>query len=385
MIQVSRDNQEGQLIFTVFHQHFLGKNTYLGRLCVSLFDLVKMGEISAWKRLDYECYKQGEAGQLEISISYKETLSPPTRIHKPSLSSILNNPVMDLHMNMAKREKSLYNNRQNTVNISADNTFEGSHGKYKICGAIGQGAFGKVMKGETVDTREVVAIKIMKQEGTEFILKAMAMEIQILHLLSNEYCVSVIESLESKDSFLIIMEFCSGGDLFEALPLPLPPAKKATIDILRGLQYLHGAGVCHRDIKPENIFLSSEGTWKIADFGISTFFTDDNSTMRGEMGSIPYMAPEMFHSTYTQSIDLWATGVTLFVVLTGQFPWNAEMSNGFDEDEVTAAILKVDIRWTVETWVGMEEAKDFITKLLESNTKKRMKIDEAFGHAWITQ
>uniref|UniRef100_A0A6B2LF83 Protein kinase domain-containing protein n=1 Tax=Arcella intermedia TaxID=1963864 RepID=A0A6B2LF83_9EUKA len=209
--------------------------------------------------------------------------------------------------------------------------------------------------------------------------EATKLEIQILHLLSSEFCISVIESMETADSIYILMEYCSGGNLFDSLDSLV---EKDFLDVashlLSAVSYLHSIGICHRDIKPDNIFLdASTRKWKLADFGISCFFTEENPLMDGIMGSVQYIAPEVFQSHYTKAVDIWSSGVTLFVIISKCFPWL-----GTEENELIDEIMSNAVVWG-PGWSSYPDARDFVISLMRSDPEQRPTAAAAFGHKWL--
>uniref|UniRef100_A0A6B2LF60 Protein kinase domain-containing protein n=1 Tax=Arcella intermedia TaxID=1963864 RepID=A0A6B2LF60_9EUKA len=247
---------------------------------------------------------------------------------------------------------------------------------------MGSGAFGVVKKATNIKTKDTVAVKIINIDDCN------EREIQIMRIVKNRYCVSYIDSLETDESFYIVMEFCSQGDLFDAIEadtLNESAVKKAMLDTLRGLQYLHMNGIIHRDIKPENIlhYYTCDATtnkvvdnWKIADFGIATFFTEGRY-ITSSTGTTQYKAPEMFPpARYTKSADLWAVGITAYVCLTGRFVWG-----GDSDEEVYESIRAYRIDYDNEF---TPSAFAFILKLLDLNAETRMNIMESLNHSWFS-
>uniref|UniRef100_A0A6B2LA04 Protein kinase domain-containing protein n=1 Tax=Arcella intermedia TaxID=1963864 RepID=A0A6B2LA04_9EUKA len=259
---------------------------------------------------------------------------------------------------------------------------EGENGIYALGKKLGSGAFGIVKRATNIKNKQTVAIKIIGIDDCN------EREIQIMRVVKNLYCVSFIDCLETDESFYIVMEFCSQGDLFDAIEADIldePRVQKAAYDTLKGLQYLHRSGICHRDIKPENILHyvgvdeknNLVDNWKVADFGIATFFTEGKMIV-GSTGTTQYKAPEMFPpAKYTKAVDLWAVGITIYVCLTGRFVWAGEA-----DDEVLDSIQSYRIDYDNEF---SSTAFSIILRLLDLNPETRMTIEEAFSHQWLTR
>lgn len=123
------------------------------------------------------------------------------------------------------------------------------------------------------------------------------------------------------------MEFCSQGDLYEAIrnghgPLQTEHVRQFMIQLVDAVDYIHAKGVYHRDIKPENIFLNQDGAMKLGDFGLAT---KDKWSYEITVGSDRYMAPEQFDSAgagYSPAAaDIWAIGICLLNILFSRNPF----------------------------------------------------------------
>ena len=146
---------------------------------------------------------------------------------------------------------------------------------------IGEGAFGKVYKGQRKCTNQIVAIKqIVKQGKSEKDLKNLRQEIDISRRLYHENIIQLLDSFETNNEFCLVSEFAT-GQLYEVIEedkrLPESEIRKITQQLTSALYYLHENNIIHRDIKPQNILLSANGVIKICDFGFARFF--DNKTM----------------------------------------------------------------------------------------------------------
>lgn len=143
------------------------------------------------------------------------------------------------------------------------------------------------------------------------------------------------------------------------------------------MQYLHSLDppIIHRDIKPENILLDVDGVVKLADFGWSNYFDDDNRRLT-YCGTPEYLAPEMIkQSGHDRFLDVWNLGVLLFELLTGNPPFEGKSQN-----DLFSNILALKIKWP-KGFSGI--AKDLISKLLKIDPKHRIPIDQICDHPWF--
>ena len=138
------------------------------------------------------------------------------------------------------------------------------------------------------------------------------------------------EKKTTKSVYYIVLELAKGGELFDFLAISgkfsEPMARYFFLQMMNGLEFSHRNKVCHRDLKPENLLLDQDYNLKIADFG----FARDLSGNQGDgllstrCGTVPYMAPEIHNSKdYSgQSIDLFAAGIILFVMVAQHQPFS---------------------------------------------------------------
>eukprot|EP01124_Arcella_intermedia_P030032 TRINITY_DN6480_c0_g2_i2.p1 TRINITY_DN6480_c0_g2~~TRINITY_DN6480_c0_g2_i2.p1 ORF type:complete len:573 (+),score=109.05 TRINITY_DN6480_c0_g2_i2:289-2007(+) len=317
-IPVSKYNMSGQIFLTIYSKNHITKSNYLGRLDVSLYEVIQAVDIQDVLKLTYEArskYKKSNGAQIDLRLQWVSKPVPAEAVI--SLNQILEeNPTLRqqsgarldnitkyphsssliLEEQLSKVEKdpegseegpkSDWTPSKEILNFADSNIVEGILGNYFIEETLGEGGFAVVKRASNVETREKVAIKIVQKtiQADQEAIALIKREIKILHLIEHFSCVSFIESRETNESIYIVMEYVGGGDLLDCIlsahGFDEPQAAKVLRDVLRGLQYLHGIGVCHRDIKPENVLHHiQDDIWKIADFGCATTFTTTEPLM----------------------------------------------------------------------------------------------------------
>jgi serine/threonine protein kinase len=208
------------------------------------------------------------------------------------------------------------------------------NGRYQTISPLNHGSFGLVFQARDLVTDELVAIKVItKTNAADHCPSGLAVderseELDIhLRIRSHSNVVNLLESFETQNHVYLILEFCSNGDLYEAIrlgkgPLETEHVRDFMLQLVGAVEFLHAKGIYHRDIKPENIFLAQDGTMKLGDFGLAT--TDDWS-YEIAVGSDRYMAPEQYDppsSGYaTDKADIWAIGICLLNVLFSRNPF----------------------------------------------------------------
>ncbi|XP_064207625.1 serine/threonine-protein kinase MARK2-like isoform X33 [Anguilla rostrata] len=217
---------------------------------------------------------------------------------------------------------------QSSVATTAD---EQPHiGNYRLLKTIGKGNFAKVKLARHVLTGKEVAVKIIdKTQLNSSSLQKLFREVRIMKLLNHPNIVKLFEVIETEKTLYLVMEYASGGEVFDYLVahgrMKEKEARAKFRQIVSAVQYCHQKCIVHRDLKAENLLLDSEMNIKIADFGFSNEFTLGNK-LDTFCGSPPYAAPELFQGKKYDGpeVDVWSLGVILYTLVSGSLPFDGQ-------------------------------------------------------------
>ncbi|XP_022768518.1 CBL-interacting serine/threonine-protein kinase 8-like isoform X8 [Durio zibethinus] len=249
-------------------------------------------------------------------------------------------------------------------------------GKYEIGRTIGEGTFAKVKFAQNTETGESVAMKVLDRSTIikHKMVDQIKREISIMKLVRHPYVVRLHEVIASRTKIYIILEFITGGELFDKIAdgklvimqihngrLSEAEARRYFQQLIDGVEYCHSKGVYHRDLKPENLLLDSLGNLKISDFGLSALPEQGVSLLRTTCGTPNYVAPEVLsHKGYDGAVaDVWSCGVILYVLMAGYLP--------FDELDLTTLYSKIErAEFSCPSWFPVG-AKSLIHRILDPN------------------
>ena len=260
---------------------------------------------------------------------------------------------------------------------------------YDVKKKLGCGKFGLVKLGIEKKTGQKVAIKIMKKSSMDSSdLELVRTEIEILKICQHPNIIRLYNVFENADYMYIIMEYCSGGDLFSYLEnrhFRIPEERASTLihKMSTAVYYMHSFGVAHRDLKPENVLMTSDeedSDIRILDFGLSKILGPYEKCDE-PYGTLTYCAPEIIiDEPYSKAVDLWSLGIMTYLMVSGKLPFNSE-----DENEIARQVVYDEPDYIKNpVWKTITpECKDFIKRLLEKDQYKRMKIKELLEHKWI--
>eukprot|EP00747_Dinoflagellata_sp_TGD_P143172 gnl/TRDRNA2_/TRDRNA2_176350_c0_seq2.p1 gnl/TRDRNA2_/TRDRNA2_176350_c0~~gnl/TRDRNA2_/TRDRNA2_176350_c0_seq2.p1 ORF type:complete len:478 (+),score=34.68 gnl/TRDRNA2_/TRDRNA2_176350_c0_seq2:85-1518(+) len=277
----------------------------------------------------------------------------------------------------------------------------------------GEGACGVVRPAIHLSTQKPCAVKLVNKTtaskttaGQRYISTAPRRhkwQLRMSQTNRTDNVVRYLDLLESREYFFVVMERLRGMDLFDylikkAAQLTESFCKDTMRQVFEALRFLHEeCGVIHRDVKVENFRYRTPGKTAgltLLDFGRMCFL--DEPWDKGIVGTVPYISPEvstakaqphLFHyykSPYTTAVDIWAAGVMLFILLTGEYPLTDEEvwdlgKPGCDRSNMLAKVLQHERLRHVSG-----EAVDLLTKLLHVNPKERISASQALGHPWFT-
>ncbi|XP_050378849.1 CBL-interacting serine/threonine-protein kinase 8-like [Argentina anserina] len=256
-------------------------------------------------------------------------------------------------------------------------------GKYEIGRTIGEGTFAKVKFAQNTETGESVAMKIIDRSSIikHKMVDQIKREISIMKLVRHPYVVRLHEVLASRTKIYIILEFITGGELFDKIVhhgrLGEGEARRFFQQLIDGVDYCHSKGVYHRDLKPENLLLDSLGNLRISDFGLSALPEQGVSLLRTTCGTPNYVAPEVLsHKGYDGAVaDVWSCGVILYVLMAGYLP--------FDELDLTTLYSKIEkAQFSCPSWFPVG-AKSLIHSILDPNPATRITIEQIRNDEWF--
>ena len=265
---------------------------------------------------------------------------------------------------------------------------------------LGTGTFGIVWKARNRETNEVYAIKSIAIMDRKRNKKKLKKEIDLLKIFNHPNIVRFYDVVETVHNLYIVQELCLGGELFDAISKSHSgkfnerDAASVMRDALLAIQYCHDRNIVHRDLKPENFLLATPllpnrnpetdkfPTIKLADFGLGAGISATRSSfnqLSGVVGTVFYIAPEIFTGTYGLECDMWSLGVIFHILLSGNFPFD-----GNNVKEVARKICKVNLEFASDVWPSVSnDAKSLISNLLNRDKVERWTAQEALESRWI--
>jgi len=255
---------------------------------------------------------------------------------------------------------------------------------------LGRGQFGTTREAVERQTGKMYACKSISKRKliTPEDIHDVQREVQIMHHLAGHQNITRLKgSYEDKGSVHLVMEICSGGELFDRIVQRGHYTEKDAAGMVRTIvnvvAHCHSLGVMHRDLKPENFLLadkSPEALLKATDFGLSVFYKP-GQVFRDIVGSAYYVAPEVLKRHYGPEADLWSCGVILYILLSGVPPFWGET-----EQQIFDSILKGHIDFHSDPWPSISSgAKNAVTAMLQQAPRKRANAEQILKHEWMKE
>lgn len=333
----------------------------------------------------------------------KEPKERPSRFSSPLQSSCESDALMRPQTRPFARLV-----RHQTIRKMEDNSTKASlKSKYKVDWSqpLGEGAFGAVYLATNRNTGEEVALKEISKTYTDDVSFQKEMN-ALLHLRKSgghPHICSLHENFDEGRNYYLILDLISGGEMFDHLirqgAYSEADAARLVREVASALSFIHGLDTVHGDLKPENLMLSTENpsdaVIKLVDFGCAQVTAEDSTFSGAEpatdstAGKTPaYCPPEVLNkrrkkSKIDPSMDMWALGVILYIMLTGIHPY--DVAGDASDDEIERSILSKEppLKDSPLTAHLSASAIDIIDKLMTKDPKKRITAFDMLDHPWV--
>merc|ERR1712183_1129842 len=264
---------------------------------------------------------------------------------------------------------------------------------YKISAnnVLGLGISGKVVQCENLKTKDVCALKVLKDSP-----KARR-EIDLHWKASGcKHIVNIMDVFENtyngQKCLLVVMEIMEGGELFSRIQEKKSFTEKEAAEIVKDIclavKFLHDCNVAHRDLKPENLLYSHKGTLgvlKLTDFGFAKE-TLSKETLQTPCYTPYYVAPEVLGpEKYDKSCDIWSLGVIMYILICGFPPFYSNHGQPISPG-MKRRIRSGQYQFPKPEWTNVSsDCKELIKGCLKTNPEERLTIDQVIENKWIAQ
>jgi serine/threonine protein kinase len=226
---------------------------------------------------------------------------------------------------------------------------------------------------------------------------------QLRKMGRNQHVLDIVEIVEDKEAYYIVMPKCNGGQLLtfltEEAEVAESECQRMTREILLAVGHLHAHNIVHRDVKPENIMFDSDNsttelqsgkTLKLLDYDTCVSWIPGSPKRRLFAGTPGYIAPESLLGDATPQSDLFSVGVILYILMTGVLPWShiPDLEDGIvgspGANRMYKGIRQEIIDWDMEPWPAFPQARDLCQQLLAFEPEHRpSSVGEALAHPWL--
>ncbi|CAD8209185.1 unnamed protein product [Paramecium pentaurelia] len=252
---------------------------------------------------------------------------------------------------------------------------------------IGRGQFSEVFKAKNKQDGNEYAIKIYQKSNLfdEVDRAAIQKQISVLRRLQSDFTIKFYEVFESTDQVFVVQELLMGGNLMDYIIrenfFSEDQAAKLIFRLVKAVNYIHSKNIIHRDIKPENLifrFQDNVETLCIKKFQLADFYNPDVNYHYICCGTPGFIAPEiLLNQNYDQKVDVFSIGVTLYILMTGQMPFEGDFEKRLEQNVeglVDFSMINLSI-------LGM----NFIKTTLQPNPEERLSSHQCLNHQWFVQ
>ena len=249
-------------------------------------------------------------------------------------------------------------------------------GRYRVTARVGHGGMAEVYEANDIINKHTVAIKLIREDVMQnpINLRRFENEASIAASLNHPNIVKVYNHGTVEGKPYIANEFIKGQNLKDTLDfrgsLSIEEAIDYMLQLSSALYYAHQHSIIHRDVKPDNLYMMSDGTIKLGDFGIAQMENSETINMNNKeiVGSVHYLAPEITRGLPASAqSDIYAAGVTFFELLTGHVPYSRN-------NAVDVAVAHVNERFpSIRKYLPdcPKEIEKIIGKCVRKNPKDR--------------
>eukprot|EP01061_Rhynchopus_euleeides_P009087 TRINITY_DN18247_c1_g2_i1.p1 TRINITY_DN18247_c1_g2~~TRINITY_DN18247_c1_g2_i1.p1 ORF type:complete len:595 (+),score=202.26 TRINITY_DN18247_c1_g2_i1:84-1787(+) len=260
--------------------------------------------------------------------------------------------------------------------------------EFDFLSVVGQGAYGRVIKVREKATGNIYVCKVLEKAKIlhNRMLREVRKEQALLQKVAHPNIVDLISAFQTRDKIFLVMEFLSGGELFNLMTAE--PSKRFSVDRARfyagqlvlAIEYLHTIKIIHCDLKAENCVLTRDGYMKLTDFGFATTIHEGEKIV-SRNGTPVYMAPEMIkvnrETGYTFTVDVWSLGVLIYAMLTGYFPFHGETP------QITLRyVCERDLAYPPGVQVS-DDSRALLKRCLDRNPSTRITSTQMKGHRFF--
>ncbi len=315
-----------------------------------------------------------------ISSSQLQLNNDKNNINSPSFVSNSNTGGQNSLKRKNLKNPSLKFDKSNFIRMKTKSLFD----EYEIKEKLGEGAYGAVYKVQQRTTSFLRAVKAIKRKHVDS--TSFSNEIGVLKTVDYPNIIKLFDCYYDNNYYYMVEEYCSGGDLFDYIQKQKSfSERKAAIifkQLISAVNHLHKKKIVHRDLKPENIVFIKTNKKddifiKIIDFGTSVSIKHGHLTQ--ELGTIYYIAPEVFKNKYNEKADIWACGIILYTMLCGHPPFM-----GNKEDTIKNKILNGKLCFPEKEFKNVSnDVIMYIKQLLEYDPDKRLSAEQALENQWL--